>query len=147
MEIQRTGINAQKLTLGNSLHLRNLLTIVREFDDEITLIRWFVPVKLSFKKCVHIYVKHVEETKFAEGAFKIRTFFNYRFDEILKLLKVVLRQEEDAIKEHLLYVSIADQTNHPEFKKDYRNESIEFNSDTFTLAIDINGYVTKFHQK
>lgn len=146
-EIKRTGINPLKLTVGNSPHLRLLLSIVRDFDDELTLIHWFIPVKLSFKKFVHIYVKHVEDTKFADGAFRNRTYFNYETEEVFKLLKAVLRQQDEEIKEHLFNVSIADETNHPEYKKEYMNNWIKYNGDTFALAIDINGYITKFHQK
>ncbi|MCA0363787.1 MAG: hypothetical protein LCH67_07065 [Bacteroidetes bacterium] len=146
-EIKRTGINPLKLTVGNSPYLRLLLSIVRDFDDELTLIHWFIPVKLTFKKFVHIYVKHVEDTKFSEGAFKNRTYFNYETEEIFTLLKAVLRQHEEEIKEHLLYISIANENNHPEYKNLYMNNWISYNGDTFALAIDNNGYITKFHQK
>jgi hypothetical protein len=146
-EIKRTGINADKLTLQNSSYLRTLISIVREFDDELTFIRWFVPIKLSFDKVVHIYVKHVEETKFSEGAFKKRTFFKYELDHIFTLLKVILRNEEETIKDHFLEVAVANSLNDETNKRDYINNRIEFNGDTFALAIDRNGYITKFHQK
>lgn len=145
-EIHTTGINEKGLTFLNSEYLRTLLSIVREFDEEITLIRWFIPIKLSFEKIVHFYVKHVEETKFASGAFKKRTFFKYEFDQIFTLLKTILRHEEENIKEHFGNVAVANILNEDENKKDYINNRIKFNGDTFALQIDKKGYISKFHQ-
>jgi hypothetical protein len=146
-EIKRTGINANKLTFQNSSYLRTLIGIVSEFDDELTFIRWFVPIKLSFDKFVHIYVKHVEETKFAEGAFKKRTFFTYELEQVYTLLKVILRNEEEKIKDHFLEVAVANCLNDETNKKEYIDNWVKFNGDTFALAIDKNGYIIKFHQK
>jgi hypothetical protein len=75
-EIRRTGINANKLTLQNSSYLRTLVSIIREFDDELTFIRWFVPIKLSFDKLVHIYVKHVERQNFQKVHLKKELFLS-----------------------------------------------------------------------
>ena len=145
-EISRTGINANKITLQNSDYLKMLLSIVREFDDELTLIRWFIPIKLSFEKIVHFYIKHVEETKFAPGAFANRTFFTYEFDQIFTLLKVIVRVESENIKEHFANIAVAEALNEEKDKKDYINNRISYNNDTFALSINKAGYISKFHQ-
>lgn len=151
-EIKRIGVNPNKITIHNSNYYRTLLSIISSFDDEITLIRWYIPIKIKFDKIVHIFVKHVEETKFGEGQFKERSFFDYQYDQIWLLLRQVLKQEENSIKDHFLEISTAELFNEREKIKQYHRgfkkfPDIIYNGDAFALSIDINGYVTKFHQK
>ncbi len=145
-EIRRTGISTKKISPITSNYLETLLSFVRKIDDEIILIRWFIHIKLSFENCVHIFIKHVEETKFASGAFAKRTLFKYEFEEIFTLLKVILKQEKK-IKGHFLKVAVGKQINQQDLIKNYLNNWIHYNDDIFTLAIDTEGYITKFHQK
>ena len=48
-EIGRVINNANNITLKNSAYYRELLNIVTQFND-LTLIDWFVPIKLTFAK-------------------------------------------------------------------------------------------------
>lgn len=151
-EITRVGINSNKITLTNSAYLRTLIKIVREFDDEITIIPWFISIKLSFEKFVHIFVKHVEETKFSDGAFKNRFFFTYEYNQIWTLLKLILTQEKENIKDHFVEVAVGISLNEKSKIKDYHRgfkqfPDIIFNGDSFAMTIDTNGYIVKFHQK
>ena len=93
-EINRTGVNIEKQIHSNSGYYINLLKIVSQIEDEITLLQGYIPVKLTFEKLVHIYIKHVEETKFGIGSHAKRTFFVYDYDHIWTLLKSILKQEE-----------------------------------------------------
>lgn len=149
-EIRRVVNKSESITLANSDYYRELLNIVTKFND-VTLIDWFVPIKLTFEKLVHIYVKHVEETKFGDGQFKRRSFFDYRHTEILSLLKAVLAQEEDDIKEHFLFVAIGHSNKNAGMIKDYHRgwgkfEKIIFDKRDFCLTIDKDGFIQKFHQ-
>ncbi|MCZ4696445.1 hypothetical protein [Ancylomarina euxinus] len=149
-EIARTGVNAQKVTLSNSKYYRTLLNLIKDFVD-ITLIDWLVPITLTFGRFVHIYVKHVEETKFGEGQFKRRSFFDYKHDELYSLIKKILSQEENSIKDHFLEVSVGLALNKPEMVKDYRrgigkHPPINMNGDQFKLTIDKTGKIMSFHQ-
>jgi hypothetical protein len=149
-EIHRTGINAHKVNLDNSEDYRTLVNQVAGFDD-LTLIDWFVPIVLTFEKFVHIYVKHVEETKFGEGQFKRRSFIDYRHDELLTLIKQILRIDEENIKDHFLEVRAAQILNEPDKIKDYHRgfgkfAPIEMDGDKFRLTIDKNGFITSFYQ-
>jgi hypothetical protein len=149
-EIGRVINNARKITLKNSAYYRELLNIVKEFND-LTLIDWFIPIKLTFEKFVHIYVKHVEETKFGEGQFKKRSFFDYKHTEILSLLKSILRQEEQDIKDHFLLVSVGISANDSSTVKDYHRgfgkfSKLIFDNNEFRLTIDKNGFIQTFYQ-
>lgn len=149
-EIARTGVNAQKITLNNSKYYRTLLNLIKDFVD-ITLIDWFVAISLTFGRFVHIYIKHVEETKFGDGQFKRRSFFDYKHDELLNLIKKILCQEEKSIKDHFLEVRLGLELNKFEMVKDYRrgigkHPPINMNGDQFKLTIDKTGKIMSFHQ-
>jgi hypothetical protein len=149
-EIQRTGINPRKLNLNNSEYYRILLNNIAGFQD-LTLIDWFVPIVLTYERLVHFYVKHVEETKFADGSFKRRSFIDYKHDELLTLIKHVLWVDEENIKDHFLLVSVDRSRNEDKNIKDYHRgfrkfSPIEMNGDKFKLSIDKNGVITSFYQ-
>jgi hypothetical protein len=149
-EVTRTGANFNKVNHDHSNDYKILLESIKEFDD-LTLIDWFVPIELTFERFVHIYVKHVTETKFGEAKFKKRTFFDYKHTELLVLIKTILKQEERDIKEHFLNNLIAEDKNQMEKVKDYHRgfgkfRSIEFGGDRFKLSIDKYGKINTFHQ-
>lgn len=149
-EIRRTGINPAKIDTKNSIYLRELLGIIKEFSD-LTLMDWFIPIVLTFEKFVHIYVKHVEETKMADGQFKKRSFFDYKHSEILTLIKRIISQEEKDIQEHLLKNSIGMEINQKDMIKDYHRgfgkySPIKFGGDLFRLSISKYGFIETFYQ-
>lgn len=149
-EIGRVVNNVQSITLKNSDYYRELLNIVTQFND-LTLIDWFVPIKLTFERFVHLYVKHVEETKFADGQFKKRSFFDYKHTEILRLLKTILRQEKEDIKDHFLLVSIGYSIKDNSMIKDYHRgfgkfSKLIFDGNEFRLTIDKYGFIQTFYQ-
>lgn len=149
-EIGRTGINPAKVNINNSLYLRELLNITREFSD-LTLMDWFTPIVLTFEKFVHIYVKHVEETKISDGLFKKRSFFDYKHTEILTLIKRIISQEEKDIQEHFLKNNFGDKMNLKEMVKDYHRgfgkySPINFGGDLFRLSINKHGFIETFYQ-
>jgi len=151
-EITRTGVNPNLVTISNSQYYRNLLYAIREFED-LTLIDWFVPIVLKFDRFVHIYVKHVEETQIAQGNFKNRSFFDYKWEEILTLIKKVLSQEEESIKDHFVEVAygrmINDSTRIKPFLRGIRSfPPITLSDDIFRLSINEYGFIqTCFQMK
>lgn len=150
VEIQRTGINPNKITFENSQYYRELLKITKEFDD-LTLMDWFVPVVLKFERLVHIYIKHVEETKFGDGQFKARSFFDYKHTEIITLIKKIIQQEEQNIKEHFLEVAEGYELKDSSKIKDYHRGFRKFppillGTEKFGLTIDKHGFIQKFYQ-
>lgn len=151
-EISRTNIKGKILnTIGhsNSKFYRTLLILTREFTD-ITIMDWFIPIVLTYERLIHIFIKHVEETKFADGQFKQRSFFEYRPDEIWTLLKVIIKNEQQDIQDHFLENSVHYQLERKELMKDYRRcykNPILFNEDEFILRIDKNGFIQQFYQQ
>lgn len=145
-EISRTKIKGKVLnTLNhkNSLDYKELLQLTREFSD-ITLLDWFIPIVLKYERLIHIFIRHVEQTKFAESQTLKRTFFSYEASEIWTLLKILIKQENESIKEHFIENTINNQLG----KSYHRNSHnpIMYNGDRFSLSIDKNGFIMKFHQ-
>lgn len=155
-EVGRVIRNAHKLTMKNSLDYNELVRIVTQMNDSLTLIDWFIPIQLTFERYVHIYVKHVEETKFGEGQFKNRSFFDYKHTEILTLIKSVLKSIEDEIKEHFLHVAISrDQPEEELFKGWYKefkrgwgpHPPLIYDNRKFWLKITKEGIIDMFFQE
>ena len=94
-EIGRTTLKGKQLNTishNNSSYYKELLNLTSAFTD-ITILDWFIPIVLKYERLIHIFVRHVEETKFAESQTKMRTFFSYKPDEIWTLLKTLINQE------------------------------------------------------
>jgi len=150
-EIARTNINGKILnTIGysNSEFYRSLLKFTSEFND-ITLLDWFIPIVLTYERLVHIFIKHVEETKFGKGQFKQRSFFEYKPEEIWILLKTIIKFEKKNIENHFLMNSVNYELDNKELMKDYRRNyknPIIFNNDFFVLKIEKHGFIKQFYQ-
>lgn len=138
-----------KIGPKNSNDYLELLKLTNEFSD-ITIIDYFIPIVLKYERLIHIFVRHVEETRFAESSSsKQRTFFSYQSNEIWILLKRLLKQEEQEIKDHFLLNRVNYNLEKKELMKHYwRSEDnpIRFDGDSFVLEIDKNGFIMRFHQ-
>jgi len=141
-EIKKTGIKLKEISEKYQDDLDNLKKICGDFETE-TLIEWFFPVYWDLERFLHIFVKHVLETKFGEGQFKKRTFFQYQFRDIRILLKQVLKQEEQSIKDHFLEVKM---NMHNKDYHRYGSKAILYNNDRYKLHINNEGRLLSFHQ-
>jgi len=141
-EIKKTGIKLKEI--GNKYldDFENLKKVCSDFETE-TLIDWFIPIYWDLERFLHIYVKHVLETKFGEGQFKSRTFFQYQYEDIGVLLKQVLKQEEQSIKEHFLEIKLKI---HSRDYHRYGPNAIIYNHDRYKLHINNEGRLLSFHQ-
>jgi hypothetical protein len=150
-EISRTNINGKilnQINYKNSDYYRELLNLTNQFVD-ITILDYFIPIVLTYERLVHIFIKHVEETKFGDGQFKTRTFFNYRSSEIWTLIKTIIKIDEENIKEHFIENAVNRDLGKPELMEDYRrniNNPIMIENDKFALTIDKNGFIKMLHQ-
>ncbi len=144
-EIARTNLTRKEKNLRLN-YLETLLNEIREFPSELTLIATYIPITLSFNKLVHILIKHFEETKFGEGQFKKRTFFDYNYKQFLTLLKAVLNSEMDFIISHFRKIYLIKNHCIEGELKSYINNSISYNGDAFQLVILPNGKIDRFHQ-
>jgi hypothetical protein len=151
-EVARTMDNEKRIETLYLSDYRRLIEVIRNFDQE-TLIDWFIPIHLDFKGFVHIYVRHVDETKFGviqNG--KPRSFLKYKYELILRLLKKILEKEKEEIKEHFIEVIIGIETKgdygkvHKYFRGIMGRPPIEYNGDKFALEIESTGRIAAFYQ-
>ena len=121
-EISRTNINGKilnQINYKNSEYYRELLNLTNQFVD-ITILDYFIPIVLTYERLVHIFIKHVEETKFGDGKFKNRTFFDYRSSEIWTLIKTIIKIDEENIKEHFIENAVNRDLGKSDLMVDYR---------------------------
>ncbi len=150
-EIARTNIKGKilnQINYKNSDYYRELLKLTNQFVD-VTILDYFIPIVLTYERLVHILIKHVEETKFDDGQFKTRTFFNYESSEIWTLITTIIKTDEENIKEHFIENAVNKDLGKPELMKDYRrnaNNPIMIEDDKFALTIDKNGFIKMLHQ-
>lgn len=150
-EIARTNIKGKilnQINYKNSDYYRELLKLTNQFVD-VTILDYFIPIVLTYERLVHIFIKHVEETKFDDGQFKTRTFFNYESSEIWTLITTIIKTDEENIKEHFIENAVNKDLGKPELMKDYRrnaNNPIMIEDDKFALTIDKNGFIKMLHQ-
>ncbi|MFD0837145.1 hypothetical protein ACFQ0I_15305 [Mariniflexile aquimaris] len=150
-EIRQTKIDRseiESISPKNSEFYRTLLILTREFTD-ITLMDWFIPIVLTYERLIHIFIRHVEETKFADGKKKRQTFFDYEPNEIWTLLKTLIKYDKENIENHFLENSVHHQLERKDLMTDYlRNyeNPIVFNGDSFVIRIDKNGFIKQFYQ-
>lgn len=149
-EISKTNLNGKILNsikYSNSEDYKLLIDLTKEFTD-ITLLDWFIPIVLKFDRLIHIFIKHVEETKFAEGQFKERTYFTYKPTEIWILIKTIIKRETDDIKDHFIENRVKIELKKEGLKDYYRGYAnpIVIGEDRFVLRIDKYGFIMQFHQ-
>lgn len=97
-----------------------------------------IPVWWDYESLLHIYMRHVSETKIGER-FESKTVFQYKFKDIKRVIETVLKDTEDEIIEHL--------ENNPdrEFKK-VGTQSVYFNGDYYAFHISTNGRLRTFYK-
>jgi len=57
-------------------------------------------VYLDLERFLHIYARHVTETHVG-GQFAVKTVFQYKYDDIIRIIQAVIESEATAIQEHL----------------------------------------------
>lgn len=106
------------------------------FEEEVLLFGEKL-IYLDFERFAHIYVRHVAETQIGER-FVGKTIFQYKFDEINRLIKCVLKVVENEIQEHFQH--------HPD-----RNfvrigkRSVYFDGHYYRVEIECSGRLLTFH--
>lgn len=97
-----------------------------------------IPVWWDFERFVHIFMRHVSETKIGER-FEVKTVFQYRLKDIKSLIKIVLKIAEEEINVHF------ESKPGIEFKRQ-GERAIYFDGDYYSFRIDKEGKLMTFHK-
>jgi len=136
-EIARSTERLNNITENYGLELENLKTICRGFDDKVIAFGDKM-IFLDFERFVHIYARHVAETQIGERFAGQKSVFQYKFDDIMSLIKMVVESVNDEIQEHF--------KNNPEqqFRR-MNSRSVYFDGHYYRLVIEPDGSLLDFH--
>ncbi|KIA90935.1 hypothetical protein OC25_23845 [Pedobacter kyungheensis] len=98
LEIEKSGGKIEAIAKKYGDEVKNLKSAAHGFEEEIILFGEKL-VFLDLERFLHIYARHVEETHVGDG-FGEKTIFQYKYDDILRIIKAVVESESDAIQEH-----------------------------------------------
>ena len=98
LEMERSGGKIEAVAAKYGDEVKNLKKAAHGFEEEIILFGEKL-VFLDLERFLHIYARHVEETQVGEG-FEGKTVFQYKYDDIVRIIKAVVESESDAIQEH-----------------------------------------------
>ncbi|WP_123803485.1 hypothetical protein [Flavivirga aquatica] len=128
-------INEISDTYGSALE--NLKKICRGFDEKVIAFGEKT-VFLEFERFVHIYARHVAETQIGEKFVNDKSVFQYKFDDIIRVIKMVVESVNDEIQEHFK------QTPNRSFRRMGRR-SIYVDGHYYRIEIEPNGKLKDFH--
>jgi hypothetical protein len=132
-EIQSSGNILESLPIDIQM---KLLVLSCGFKDEI-LLMWNKPIWWDIERFLHIYIRHNAELQ-PDGKFKIKTIFQYKFEDVRKLICAVIESVSEEIEE--------------EFKKDSTKKflrcgdrAVYYNGNYYRVEIEPSGRLLTFH--
>lgn len=136
-EIQRSTERISTVSENYETELEKLKEICRGFDEKVIAFGDKL-IYLDFERFVHIYARHVAETQIGERFADNKTVFQYKFEDIISLIKMVIEEINNDIQEHF--------KNSPEqpFRR-LGNRSVYFDGHYYRVEIDPNGRLKDFH--
>jgi hypothetical protein len=98
-EIERSGGKLEEVAKEHGDELKNLRDACHGFEEKVLLYGKRL-VYLDLERFLHIYGRHVAETHLG-GKFAVKTVFQYKYDDIIRIIHAVIESEAAAIQEHL----------------------------------------------
>lgn len=135
-EIQKSHEKITEVAKNYHTELTELKKACYKFDEEIIALGK-TPVYLGFERFVHIYARHVSETQIGDR-FSGKTVFQYKYEDILRILKLVVQQERDEIQKNL-------QETPPKSFLRMGSRAIYFDGNYYRLEIESDGNIKDFH--
>jgi len=135
-EIQKSRLKLSEAAEKYGDELKNLRKICHRFEEEIILFGDKL-IYLDIERFLHIYARHVTETQLG-GEFIGKTVFQYKFDDIMRIIKMVVESEADNIQQYF-----KDNPN-GEFRR-IGKRSIYFDGQYYRVEIDKAGRLLTFH--
>lgn len=135
-ELNRSTEKLKDIAVQHQDAFKTLIYICSQFEDEV-LLPFEIPIWWDFERFLHIYIRHVKETKLGER-FTEKTIFQYKFKDVRRIVKAVI---ESVYKEII-----------EEFKqqptKNFRRmgtRSILYDGNYYRVVIEPSGRLIDFH--
>ncbi|MUP40052.1 hypothetical protein [Labilibaculum euxinus] len=136
-EIQKSGESIQKVITDYNQEIEELRKNCNSFEEDIVGFG-DKPIYLTFERFVHIYARHVSETQIGERFSGDKTVFQYKFDDIKYLIKMVVDSVSDEIQEHFK------QTPAEPFRR-MGKRAVYIDGHYYRLVIEPSGSILDFH--
>ena len=136
-ELEKSSQKWKQLAIDKQAALRILIAMATHFETH-RLTSAKNPVWWDFERFVHIFMRHVSETKIGER-FEIKTAFQYKAKDIKSLIKIVLDICDKEIAEHF------EKKPGIEFKRQ-GERAVYFDGDYYSFRIDKDGKLMTFHK-
>lgn len=98
LELQKAAESKDEIKRNYSSKARLLYSCLAKFEKE-TLIAGEFPVWWDMERFIHIYARHVKETQIGNRN-QGKSIFQYGFQDVYRIIKIVLEQAENEIVEH-----------------------------------------------
>ena len=135
-EIQRSTERINTVSENYGLELEKLKEICRSFNEKIIAFGNKL-IYLDFERFVHIYARHVAETQIGERFADNKTVFQYKFDDIITLIKMVIKSVNKEIQEHF-------RNNPARAFRRQGSRSVYFDGHYYRIEIEPNGRLKDF---
>ncbi|MFX1707189.1 hypothetical protein PV783_24690 [Chitinophaga sp. CC14] len=135
-EIERSGTKLKAVAEKYGDELRNLKTAAHRFEEQIILFGQKL-VYLDLERFLHIYARHVAETQVGE-AFDGKTVFQYKYDDIIRIITAVVESESEAIQDHF-------RTNPEKPFIRMGRRSVYYQGHYYRVEIEASGRLLSFH--
>jgi hypothetical protein len=136
-EIAKSTQKINQIANTYGVELENLRTICRGFDEEVISFGDKV-VFLEFDRFVHIYARHVAETQIGERFTNEKSVFQYKFDDTIRVIKMVIEYVKEEIQEHLK------QNPTKPFKR-IGKRSVYYDGHYYRIEVEPDGRLKDFH--
>ena len=135
-ELNRSTEKLKDIAVQYKDAFKTLIYICSQFESEV-LLPFEIPIWWDFERFLHIYVRHVKETKVGER-FAERTIFQYKFKDVRRIVKAVIESVYDEIKEHF-------RERPTENFRRIGRRSISYDGNYYRVEIEPSGRLLSFH--
>lgn len=135
-EIRKSAERLNQLSQEFGDQIERLKDICHKYEERVVLFGEKL-IFLNFERFLHIYIRHVTETQIG-NRFQGKTVFQYKFDDIIRVISLVMDVASNDIQEHF--------RNFPD--KIYRRmgaRSIYYDGHYYRVEIEPNGSLITFH--
>lgn len=135
-ELASSTEKLKDIAVLNKDTFKNLIYICSQFENEVIL-PYKNPIWWDYERFLHIYIRHVKETKVGER-FVEKTIFQYKFKDITRIVKAVIESVYEEIIEEF----------HQRPTTNFRRmgaRSISYDGNYYRVEIEPSGRLITFH--